>query len=202
VFSEYRQWSFVRFFTLGGLVIMVFALSFGPFVLMGQMGNVLSRLFPFKRGLSHAYWAPNFWALYNFGDKILTSAFSRLRKNASMTRGLVGDVEHVVLPTIKPIVTLVSTVLTMLPVLGSVFKDPYPKTFLPALNYVMMCSFMLGWHVHEKAILMLTIPLGLQALSSKFYLDFYTFIAMTGHFSLFPLLFTPHGNVLISFSSR
>lgn len=53
-------------------------------------------MFPFGRGLCHAYWAPNFWVFYIILDKVLASmlrklGFSIKAPMASFTGGLVGD---------------------------------------------------------------------------------------------------------------
>lgn len=56
---------------LGLSVIGVFGIAFGPFVQWGQLLQLKDRLFPFSRGLCHAYWAPNIWAMYSFTDRAL-----------------------------------------------------------------------------------------------------------------------------------
>lgn len=53
-------------------------------------------MFPFGRGLCHAYWAPNFWVFYIIIDKALAFLLVKMGFNvqtptASFTGGLVGD---------------------------------------------------------------------------------------------------------------
>lgn len=60
------------------------------------MKQVIARMFPFGRGLCHAYWAPNFWVFYIMLDKALAFLLRKLGLNiqapeASFTGGLVGD---------------------------------------------------------------------------------------------------------------
>ncbi|KAM3934774.1 dolichyl pyrophosphate Glc1Man9GlcNAc2 alpha-1,3-glucosyltransferase isoform 2-T3 [Leptodactylus fuscus] len=195
---RWRSFSFLRFLALAIIVVFVFAVSFGPYIYLDQIPQVLSRLFPFKRGLCHAYWAPNFWALYNAADKALSVIGVKMQlldpasvQTGSMTGGLVQEFEHSVLPSITPMVTLIFTVISILPsVLCLWFRPQGPHGFLRCLILCALGSFMFGWHVHEKAILLAILPLSLLAVNSAKDAGTYLILTTAGHFSLFPLLFT------------
>ena len=149
------------------------------------------------RGLLHAYWAPNVWALYTAADKVLAAVGRRLLPSANIahaafTGGLVGDgATHAVLPAVPPAATALLTLAAMAPVLWRTWRAPHPRSFLPALNYCLLCSFMLGWHVHEKALLMVVLPLSLSAAESARDARLFLLMSVVCHFSLFPLLHEP-----------
>jgi alpha-1,3-glucosyltransferase len=75
---------FTNCIKLGGGIVIVAVLAFGPFAYYQQIPQVFSRLFPFSRGLCHAYWAPNVWALYSFADRVLIYRESLLSLRASL----------------------------------------------------------------------------------------------------------------------
>ncbi|KAF4036356.1 ALG6/ALG8 glycosyltransferase family protein [Phytophthora infestans] len=190
--------SFCNFVKLGVMVLAVFAFAFGSILWnhedpVAGIKQIVSRLFPVQRGLCHAYWAPNFWALYAFLDKVLvTLGFPASTEGiALMSGGLVQEASFAVLPTVSPLACAVLTFAMMTPVLRSIWKYPDSSLFTSALAYCMLCSFLLGYHVHEKAILQVTLPLALMAADSVASMRLYRFASGVATISLFPLLFTP-----------
>lgn len=181
---------------LGSSVIGIVCLAFGPFAYWNQMDQLKSRLFPFSRGLCHAYWAPNVWAIYSFADRVLVFIAPRVglavNQDAlhSMTRGLVGDTFFAVLPEVTKEYCFGLTVAFQLLALTKLWLQPGWETFVGSITLCGYASFLFGWHVHEKAILLVLIPFSLLALKDRRYLGAFRPLAVAGHLSLFPLLFT------------
>ena len=94
-----------------------------------QLTQIFSRLFPWGRGLCHAYWAPNVWSWYVTGDRVARRAIKVLKipmfqnisdTSSGMTGGLVQITSMSVLPNIQPVVTFALTFLFIVPVLWKV----------------------------------------------------------------------------------
>ncbi|CAH2057982.1 unnamed protein product [Thlaspi arvense] len=188
---------FRRLVTLGTVVVAVFAAAYGPFIYIGQIKQVISRMFPFGRGLCHAYWAPNVWVFYIILDKGLAFLLRKLGfeiqiPSASFTGGLVGDSSpFAVLPQITPLTTFAMVLLAITPCLIKAWKKPQPGHVARWIAYAYTCGFLFGWHVHEKASLHFTIPLAIVAVQSLEDAKHYFLVSIVSCYSLFPLLYEP-----------
>jgi alpha-1,3-glucosyltransferase len=109
----------------------------------------------------------------------------------SVTRGLVGDTSFAVLPEISPQTCFALTLFFQALPLIRLFLRPTWDNFIGSLTLCGYASFLFGWHVHEKAILLVIIPFSLIALKDRRHLSAFRPLAVSGHVSLFPLIFTP-----------
>lgn len=214
--------SFERLLNLGTITLIPFALSLGPLLLSGfnhsegplaVLSQMLSRLFPFNRGVNHAYWAANLWSLYTFSDRFLLFLIRKkpnlvssipivssilnvdqISKGSleSASRGLIGDTNFAILPNPTPKLCFVLTLLPILIYLTQLWFKPTYKNFLASITLCGFSSFLFGWHVHEKAILLILIPFTLSLIQSSndyFMLRSFQILTLSGTFALFPLLF-------------
>ncbi|KAH9285544.1 putative dolichyl pyrophosphate Glc1Man9GlcNAc2 alpha-1,3-glucosyltransferase [Echinococcus granulosus] len=204
-----------RLFLMAAVVGIVFTVSLAPFIYWGKLAELLARLFPFQRGLCHSYWAPNFWALYNAADKMFSASglFSHLclrqptgslENQVPMTSGLTGNYEHLCLLTIRPLHTALLTALFMLPslVFCQWHRDGMQAVdsgfiLLRSIVAAAWASFLFGWHVHEKAVLMITLPLTFLAVASRRLRGIAFYVNTVAHFSLLPLIFTPNEQPIV-----
>lgn len=139
-----------------------------------SLKQMASRLFPFGRGLTHAYWAPNIWALYNITDRVAGKLGFGVSQDAlpkhGTTSGLVEVACNQLLPDVQPphclLLVLCGYVTLFAVYLGS--RKVGSSWKIPAIDFCFMLgfgsavAFLAGWHVHEKAILMLTLPVAVH----------------------------------------
>ena len=172
--DDYFHWN--RFGMLALVTSTALVLPFVPFITPNQLSQLLSRLFPFGRGLCHDYWAANMWALYQFAHKIMQAVL------------------HISLPDVPPLCAAVALLLAILPGLWCTYQQPTSTKSVLLLHSIVYCSFatfMWAYHVHEKAILTAMVPLTLLATTSVDAARLYLRTCALGLFGLFPLLYQP-----------
>lgn len=209
-FKTYVYTLFTKVFRLGLIITTTIGIIFIPFVRdMESLTQVMNRLFPFKRGLTHAYWAPNIWALYNLADKVSdrllkpepkarfdmdTITGTNFMKGPSSTSGLVQEYEHQYLPSITPLITFTLVGIFTIPIVIKValnYGKWSPRLFLKTLSIVSFTSYLFGWHVHEKAILLVMLPMTIVALIDENLQNAFLRLTLVGTYSILPLLYKP-----------
>ncbi|VDM61799.1 unnamed protein product [Angiostrongylus costaricensis] len=171
-------------------------LSFGPFLTSGgyqSLVQILSRLFPISRGLTHAYWAPNFWAIYNVIDlflyRVLSIWWPDLFSAPTYCSGIVQVYNHSVLPSITSLLSLACVCASLTPLFFTLLKRKVPD-LCTLLSLSAFSFFWFGYHVHEKALLLIVIPLLCLAFTDPKFMRLAVLFSIITATSLFPLLFT------------
>lgn len=200
--------SVLRLATLAALAALLVAASLAPLLLDGRtslaslLPQMASRLFPFGRGLTHAYWAPNMWALYSAADLALGGTMKVCARlwpgvctwgvaSASATSGLVGHSTFALLPAVPPSVTVLLTLAGQAPAVAHAWRAPHPRLLPGCLVLAQFSAFMLGWHVHEKAALYMVLPAAAMALNSSGEAGWWLLLSAVAAHAQFPLFFTP-----------
>ncbi|GMI30465.1 hypothetical protein TeGR_g6950, partial [Tetraparma gracilis] len=169
-----------------------------PFVpFRSCLPELLGRLFPFERGLTHAYWAPNVWALYTFLDRALLklSRFLPLPTRGTAgggTSGLISASGLAVVPDVSGGACALLILLFLSFPLAAIWgpRGRRPRAFLLAAPACAMTCFMLGYHVHEKAAMTHVLLLALLAAAepTRRHCGAWLRASAVGHLGLMPLV--------------
>ncbi|KAL0083249.1 ALG6, ALG8 glycosyltransferase family-domain-containing protein [Phycomyces blakesleeanus] len=153
----------ILFCKLGITVLVTFGILFSPW--LGSLDSILQvihRVFPVARGL--------------FEDKVASvwctlNIFIKIRQLLSLEAAVK--------------MSLVATLLAVVPVSIQLYLRPSPYRFLYALVNSSLAFFLLSFQVHEKSILLPALPVTLLVLEDPVAVRLFINTAM---FSMFPLL--------------
>lgn len=178
--------------------------------------QVLSRLFPFGRGLVHSYWAGNVWAIGVASHKAVTWIVTRAPRLYvdDDTRLLASLVLESV--NVTPLISAVCMILAQTPGLVLAWQAAAERCnskLLQSLTLTALATFLFQYHAHEKAIMTALLPATVWAFyamhsttkpnaTSRLTSASTTITSVTWQFTvwsllgLFPLLFQPQESLL------
>ena len=165
----------------GFVIVLVVLITFFPFIVIclkersiEQFIQIKNRLFPFQRGLLHTYWAPNAWALYSFGDKVLNYIINKNKgsKYNTSAKGVTQVTEFDYLPNITPNIANGILIGMILVFITKTFiirekcqmesneesnKKYKAKQIIKYCLFSNLIFFNFGYQVHEKAFIIISL---------------------------------------------
>ncbi|CAF0816208.1 unnamed protein product [Brachionus calyciflorus] len=155
---------FVKLVFIGSTVILTFLILWLPFILNGldSVAQVVTRIFPIKRGLFEDKVA-NFWCSI--------SPFIKLKENFS-------------LDTLTKL-SFLATLLFNLPCCLNLLLRPSRQRFMIAIVNSALVFYLFSFQVHEKSIIIATVP---ACLLINFYPFIITWFILIANLSMLPLL--------------
>lgn len=168
-----------------------------PWQLVQTLFNRLTTAWKLPGGVCQPYWAPNIWALYKGLDRILY-IFNTQVELFEMPEGVniicsfddSGSCPFLILPEIHPLFCVALMAIAMFPALRVVWDLPHQAVLMPVLVYLMTCSFMLGYHVHEISVMLIILPLTITSCDSTMDARLYLLMSWIAHMSLLPVIKT------------
>jgi alpha-1,3-glucosyltransferase len=186
--AEGKLFLWKKFTMLGAVTASFLVLPWLPFLQQtdpkAQVLQIMARLFPFGRGLVHDYWAANVWAIYLLVDKVVRLVGSKITW-IPFASGLFEP---------SPIFCAMALFVFQIPALQVASARKTNEKLIQAVVYCSFCSFMLAYHVHEKAIMTTLIPLTLlvcQDNRNQMHKLLFWQVSLWGLLGLFPLFFQP-----------
>lgn len=174
--KDTSAFSFPRFVILGMVTLATLLLPLVPIIvssshgLMDLLYQFHLRLFPFNRGLVHEYWAGNLWAFYAAASKVVQ------------------------LPEVTPNITAILLVLCQSPCYWYCWKAAAScdnSLLLLSMSLCAASAFFVSYHVHEKAILNVLVPLTIWGVRDPNRFRLWWECTAWGTMGLVPLLYEP-----------
>ena len=109
----------------------------------------------------------------------------------SASRGIVGDTVFGVLPDVRPAACFALALVGTAVYAARLWQRPTYRALVLCVSLCALTSFAVGWHVHEKAILLAVVPLSLVTSYSYAYFRAWELLSAITIVSLFLLLHRP-----------
>ncbi|GMM46452.1 dolichyl-P-Glc:Glc1Man(9)GlcNAc(2)-PP-dolichol alpha-1,3-glucosyltransferase [Pichia kluyveri] len=184
--------NWINLIKLSITILLVLTIAFTPFIYYGVINDIFNRLFDNSQlQITNNYWAPNVWALYSFTDKLLILLNEKLpilNKLFSIEYNYSPNKQFKILPNIENRHTFLLIIFYQIMSIIPIIFQPNFERLVGSISLCGYSYYLFGWHIEEKFIMMIIIPLTFVICQDRRLLPSFQLLTSSGYISLFPIL--------------